>query len=47
MERAAHAVCSGLAIVEKKERTKPDKPKRGIGEEDRVHTCTSRILEGR
>ena len=22
-------------------------PKRGIGEEDRVHTCTSRILEGR
>ena len=39
MERAAHAVCSGLAIVEKKERKKPDKPKRGIGEEDRVHTC--------
>ena len=25
----------------------PSAPKRGIGEEDRVHTCTSRILEGR
>ena len=26
-------------------RKKTDKPKRGMREEDRVHTCTSRILE--
>ena len=32
----------------KKERKKENRPpKRGMGEEDRVPTCTSRILEGR
>ena len=31
------------ALPRKKENRQP---KRGIGEEDRVHTCTSRILEG-
>ena len=36
-----------LAASHSGKRKKTDEPKRGMGEEDRVHTCTSRILEGR
>ena len=39
---------SSFSLLLIKERKKENRqPKRGIGEEDRVHTCTSRILEGR
>ena len=40
LQRRTMAVCT-------KEKKANRQPKRGIGEEDRVHTCTSRILEGR
>ena len=36
---------SSVRVAERKKENR--QPKRGIGEEDRVHTCTSRILEGR